>query len=118
MGNSTEVKNLTVSIVFNLIGISGQNLEVIETYNPVVIMPTHEYDMFNRVDGVVLGSCCESMNQSIIIEVINQAICNKKDLFKFCKTELQRGYFGKWSSKMGVFTGKLDRHIKCGYMVT
>ena len=86
-----------------------------ETFMAMVDMTDEEYEYFENAHGVYVNAT----DNELAIEVANtigNAFCDQPEYLKFCQTDKDREYFGKWKNDLTISDIKdADKLIRSGY---
>lgn len=89
-----------------------------ETIMSIVEMTAEEYEYFKCANGFIINANIE--DEHPLAEeanmVMQNALSDNPEYVKYCETDKQREYFGKWSHSYNVEDiSDVDRLIKTGF---
>lgn len=88
-----------------------------ETVMSIVEMTSEEYEFFKCANGFVLNAVGDDENPMAYEAnmVIQNALSDNPEYVKYCETDKQREYYGKWKASDNIEDiSDIDRMIRTG----
>lgn len=88
-----------------------------ETKKVIVEMTNDEYNMFSKANGVYVNAS-DDEDGIDAVNVISNAFISKDEYLKYCQTDTERKYFGKWIPEENITDiSEVDKLIHCGFIL-
>ena len=101
---------MKVLVVFDLV---TENI-----YQTVVEMTNDEYQYFSPAHGKIANVDVTDEKESNAISTISNAFATNPQDYKYCETDIDKEYFGKWKNNPKLTDiSDVDRFIFCGFML-
>lgn len=87
-----------------------------DSFTAIVDMTQEEYDFFSQAHNYCVNVDEYDKDKVSVVSVIENAFCHNENNYKYCPTDKDREYFGKWNSDESLSDiYQCEKMIRCSF---